>query len=183
MQGVAPGGRVPHSLLVGCFAGDARVAAVPSQVLLFLLLHMRETTTMVSFILKVTSPTATAAMMMRAHTITYTHIAFTFRQRYVGIGWQLNNIPSHYSHLEQYEIEEAKALKAVRPDVRVSVLRNSEVATVFWDSAKAKMYDPTTQDFWTQCNGQPCKGKWDSPAGNTDKVRRARGRTYIYRTH
>ena len=91
-------------------------------------------------------------------------------RRYVGIGWQLNNIPSHYSHLEEYEIEEARALKALRPDVRVSVLRNTEVATVFWDSAKAKMYDPNTQDFWTQCNGKPCKGSWDSPAGNTDKV-------------
>jgi hypothetical protein len=33
----------------------------------------------------------------------------------------------------------------LRPDIRVSVLRNTEVATVFWDSAKAKMFDPDTQ--------------------------------------
>jgi len=64
---------------------------------------------------------------------------------YVGIGWQLNNIPSHYSHLEKYELQEAANLKALRPDIRVSVLRNTEVATVFWDSAKAKMFDPDTQ--------------------------------------
>eukprot|EP00035_Acanthoeca_spectabilis_P000868 m.76005 g.76005 ORF g.76005 m.76005 type:complete len:480 (-) comp10476_c1_seq1:158-1597(-) len=93
---------------------------------------------------------------------------------YVGIGWQLNNIPSHYSHLETYEIEEAKILKNLRPDIKVSVLRNTEVATVFWDTAKAKMFDPTTQDWWTQCpqkNGTmaPCVGSWGSPAGNTPK--------------
>ena len=29
------------------------------------------------------------------------------RLGYVGIGWQLDNIPSHYSDLEKYEIEEA----------------------------------------------------------------------------
>ena len=55
---------------------------------------------------------------------------------YVGIGWQLDNIPSHYSNLEKYEIEEAKILKSMRPDVRVGVLRNSEVATWFWNSTK-----------------------------------------------
>lgn len=57
---------------------------------------------------------------------------------------------------------------------QVSVLRNTEVATVFWDTAKAKMFDPTTQDWWTQCpqkNGTmaPCVGSWGSPAGNTPK--------------
>ena len=36
------------------------------------------------------------------------------------------------------------------------------------------MYDPTTQDYWTQCPGKggkmaPCQGSWDSPAGNTPK--------------
>jgi hypothetical protein len=88
---------------------------------------------------------------------------------YVGIGWQLNNIPSHYSHLETFEKLEAKNLKALRPDVKVSVLRNTEVATVFWDNAKAVMFDNTTQEYWTQCNGAPCKGTWASPAGNTVK--------------
>eukprot|EP00041_Stephanoeca_diplocostata_P004427 m.45041 g.45041 ORF g.45041 m.45041 type:complete len:378 (-) comp15108_c0_seq6:120-1253(-) len=89
---------------------------------------------------------------------------------YVGIGWQINNIPSNYSHLETYEILEAKRLKELRPDVKVSVLRNTEVATVFWDSARAKMFDPSTQDFWVMCeDGKPCAGTWGSPAGNTVK--------------
>lgn len=37
------------------------------------------------------------------------------RLGYVGIGWQINNIPSHFSHLETYELLEAKNLKALRP--------------------------------------------------------------------
>lgn len=73
---------------------------------------------------------------------------------YVGIGWQLNNIPSHYSHLETYEVEEAQILKKLRSTIKVSVLRNTEVATVFWDTAKEKMFDPTTQDWWTQCKNK-----------------------------
>ena len=84
-----------------------------------------------------------------------------------------------YSNLEKYEIEEAKILKSMRPDVRVGVLRNSEVATWFWNSAKEKMNDPATQDWWTQCPdkkhpGQmaPCVGSWGSPAGNTPKCER-----------
>jgi hypothetical protein len=94
---------------------------------------------------------------------------------YVGIGWQLDNIPSHYSNLEKYELLEAQRLKSLRPDVKVSVLRNTEVATVFWNSAKKKMYDPATQDWWTQCPDEktgkmaPCVGSWGSPAGNTPK--------------
>ena len=68
----------------------------------------------------------------------------------VGIGWQLNNIPSKYSHLETFEIEEARKLKAMRPGVKV-------------------MDDPNTQDYWTQCGGKPCAGVWASPAGNTPK--------------
>ena len=31
------------------------------------------------------------------------------------------------------------------------------------------MFDPSTQDFWTQCTGRPCAGVWSSPAGNTPK--------------
>jgi len=88
---------------------------------------------------------------------------------YVGIGWQLDNIPSHYSHLEKYEIEEAANLRKLRPDIRVSVLRNTEVVTVFWDSAKKAMFDPATLDYWTSCGGKPCNGSWGSPAGNTPK--------------
>lgn len=91
------------------------------------------------------------------------------RLGYVGVGWQLNNKASNFSHLEKYELEEAARLKALRPGVRVGVLRNTEVATVFWDSARARMFDPETQDFWTQCDGKPCAGTWSSPAGNTVK--------------
>lgn len=86
---------------------------------------------------------------------------------YVGIGWQLNNIPSHYSHLEKFEILEAQRIKKLRPGVKVGVLRNTEVATVFWDSANKTMYDPATQDYWTQCGGKPCVRTWISPAGST----------------
>ena len=96
-------------------------------------------------------------------------LALEQRLGYVGIGWQLNNIPSHYSHLERYERLEAARLKALRPGVRVGVLRNTEVATVFWDSAKAVMFNASTRDFWTQCDGKPCAGSWASPAGNTVK--------------
>merc|ERR1712232_1416197 len=78
-------------------------------------------------------------------------------------------IPSHYSHLEQFEILEAQRMKKLRPDVRVGVLRNTEVATVFWDSANKTMFDPATQDYWTQCGGKPCEGTWISPAGSTVK--------------
>jgi hypothetical protein len=88
---------------------------------------------------------------------------------YVGIGWQLNNIPSHYSHLEKFEIIEAQRLKKLRPGVKVGVLRNTEVVTVFWDSANKVMHDPSTQDYWTQCGGRPCVGSWGSPAGSTAK--------------
>lgn len=82
--------------------------------------------------------------------------------------------PCGTSNLEKYEIEEAQIIKKLRPNIKVSVLRNSEVATVFWNSAKAAMYDPSTQDYWTQCRAKdgtmkPCVGSWGSPAGNTPK--------------
>ena len=83
---------------------------------------------------------------------------------YVGIGWQLNNIPSNYSHLERFEAAEAARLKSLRPDVRVGVLRNTEVAAEFWDVARARMHDPATQDFWTMCGDAPCSQLW---AGTT----------------
>ena len=91
------------------------------------------------------------------------------RLGYVGVGWQLNNIPSHDSHLETWELEEARRLKQLRPGVKVGVLRNTEVATVFWDSANKTMHDPATQGYWTQCGGKPCVGTWGSPAGSTPK--------------
>ena len=79
---------------------------------------------------------------------------------YVGLGWQLNNIPSNYSHLELWERTEASRLKALSPDVKVGVLRNTEVAAEFWDSAREKMHDPATQDFWTMCGASPCSQLW-----------------------
>jgi hypothetical protein len=88
---------------------------------------------------------------------------------YVGIGWQLNNKPSNFTHLESFELLEAQRLKALRPDIKIGVLRNTEVVTVFWDSARKVMFDPATQDYWTQCDGKPCAGTWRSPAGNTVK--------------
>jgi hypothetical protein len=87
----------------------------------------------------------------------------------VGIGWQLNNIPSHHSNLETFEIEEAQRLKALRPGVRVMLTRESEATTTLYNSAKAKMFDPATQDWWVQCGNAPCNGTWNSPAGNTPK--------------
>ena len=88
---------------------------------------------------------------------------------YIGVGWQLNNLPSKFQHLEAFERLESQRLRALRPDVRVGVLRNTEVVTVFWDSARAVMFNNATQDYWTQCHGRPCKGTWVSPAGNTPK--------------
>jgi hypothetical protein len=34
---------------------------------------------------------------------------------------------------------------------------------------QAIMYNASTQLYWTQCDGKPCKGVWGSPAGNTPK--------------
>ena len=87
----------------------------------------------------------------------------------VGIGWQLNNIPSNHSNLETFELEEAKRLKAARPGVKVMLSRESEATTTLYNSAKAKMFDPATQDWWVQCGDVPCNGTWNSPAGNTPK--------------
>jgi hypothetical protein len=82
---------------------------------------------------------------------------------------KLNNKPSNFSGLEKFEVLEAQRLKALRPEIKIGVLRNTEVVTVFWDSARKVMFDPATQDYWTQCDGKPCAGSWDSPAGNTVK--------------
>ena len=48
----------------------------------------------------------------------------------VGIGWNLNHLATSKSGgLEQYEAEQAAALKAARPDVGVMVLRDTEVVS------------------------------------------------------
>lgn len=87
----------------------------------------------------------------------------------VGLGWQLNSIPSKHSNLEVYELEEAKRLKALRPGVRVMLTRESEATTTLYNRSKAKMLDPATQDWWVQCGKKPCNGTWSSPAGSTPK--------------
>eukprot|EP01046_Picozoa_sp_COSAG06_P004024 COSAG06_NODE_163_length_21566_cov_9.641070_18_plen_382_part_00 len=89
----------------------------------------------------------------------------------VGIGWQLNNIPSHHSNLEEYELQEAARLKALRggSSLRVMLTRESEATTTLYNSSKAKMMDPANRDWWVRCGDAPCAGKWYSPAGNTLK--------------
>ena len=87
----------------------------------------------------------------------------------VGLGWQLNNIPSNHSNLEAFELEEARRLKALRPGVKVMLARESEATTTLYNASKAKMLDPATQDWWVQCGKKPCNGTWYSPSGNTPK--------------
>ena len=78
-----------------------------------------------------------------------------------AVGWELNNIPTNYTHLEAAEIATAKSLKALRPQIKIGVSRNTAVVTTFWDSARKVMSDPTTQDYWLLCgNRQPCTQKW-----------------------
>jgi len=77
--------------------------------------------------------------------------ATVFQRRSHGcvaaVGWELNNIPANYTHLEEAEIATAKSLKALRPDMKVGVTRNTAVVTTFWDSAKRVMFDPATKDY------------------------------------
>lgn len=80
---------------------------------------------------------------------------------YSGIGWQMEMVSNNYRHLEQSEIKAAMAIKAINPKAKTMVLRNSEVVTLFWDSARKKMEDPSFNSFWVQCNGKPCNGSWD----------------------
>ena len=79
---------------------------------------------------------------------------------YYGIGWELDNIPSNYTHLEAAEQATAKALKALRPEMKVGVTRNTVVATSFWDTARTRMADPASNGFWLQCDGKPCTETW-----------------------
>jgi hypothetical protein len=48
-----------------------------------------------------------------------------------SLGAAQDNIPSHYSHLEKYELIEAQRLKQLRPSIKVGVLRNTEVSGRF----------------------------------------------------
>ena len=96
----------------------------------------------------------------------------------VGIGWQLNQVEP--GKLEQYEVETAKALKALRPDIKVMVSRNTEAAAYFWDSCRERMTDPATQDFWTQCRGKPCAQDWSAPGSRNHSSTVTPGFYYNY---
>ena len=93
----------------------------------------------------------------------------------VGIGWQINNVPSHDMHLEAAELATAKQIKALRPQkkgggVRVLVSRNTEVVSTFWDSVRAAFDDPSKADYWVKNgHGKVVEAAWVSPAGNTPK--------------
>ena len=64
----------------------------------------------------------------------------------VVVGWQVNNIPSHHSNLEVFELAEARRLKALKPGVKVLLARESQATTTLYNMSKAKMFDPATQD-------------------------------------
>jgi len=79
---------------------------------------------------------------------------------FTGIGWQMQMVGNNYRHLEKSEVTTATAIKALNPKAKTMVLRNTEVVTLFWDSAREKMEDPSFKNFWVQCNGKPCNGSW-----------------------
>ena len=101
-----------------------------------------------------------------------TELEYGAKLSYYGIGWELDNIPENYTHLEEAEIEEAKQLKAKNPALKVGVTRNSVVATTFWDTAKQKMEDPAFNHFWLQCDGKPCTAQWglDEPCSGPRRI-------------
>ena len=85
----------------------------------------------------------------------------------VGVGWQIDGIPKQWAQgLEVVELAEAKRLKALRPEVRVLVSRQTEVGTQMWNSVKALIAsDPTdAQHFFTSCRGRPCSVRWETDA-------------------
>jgi hypothetical protein len=89
---------------------------------------------------------------------------------YYGVGWELNNIPTNYTHLEAAELATAKSLKALRPGIKIGVTRNTVVAASFWESAQAVMTNPATKDYWLLCgDGKPCTAKWglDEPCSRS----------------
>ena len=53
-----------------------------------------------------------------------------------GIGWELDNIPTHNTDIEPAELAAAAALKARNPAMKIGVTRNSVVATTFWNTAR-----------------------------------------------
>lgn len=79
---------------------------------------------------------------------------------YVGIGWQLDNIPDKFQHLEQAELAQAATLKAVRPGLRVGVTRNTVVACELWDSVRRAVAEYPS--YWLQCGTAPCIVPWST---------------------
>ena len=59
----------------------------------------------------------------------------------VGIGWQLRAISSNFSHLERWEVAQARQLKAARPGIRTLVTRNSDCGGLNWDAVAAALAD------------------------------------------
>lgn len=79
----------------------------------------------------------------------------------MGIGWNLNHIVTSVSGgLEQYEIQQAAALKKFRPDIGVMVLRNTEVVSTFWTAFREA---ENKSSLWLQRpagSGKPISEPW-----------------------
>jgi hypothetical protein len=95
----------------------------------------------------------------------------------VGIGWNLFHDATARGdpmadpngtdggNIEGYEIQQAAALKAERPDVGVMVLRNTEVMSTFWSSFREVM---NRTELWLQSppgSGKPIAAAWGSDGG------------------
>jgi len=92
----------------------------------------------------------------------------------VGIGWQIGMRSLGWQHLEAAEVETARALKALNPEIKVLVSRNTEVATVVWDAVRPLLVPPGPSqhpEMWV--HGKPggggcavgavCNSTWDCP--------------------
>ena len=62
----------------------------------------------------------------------------------------------------------AVELKRLNPSVKVLGIRNDQVVSPLWDSARARMLDPSSSHFWLHdASGNPIVGAWtDSPQRN-----------------
>ena len=79
----------------------------------------------------------------------------------MGIGWNLNHLAtSKHGGLETYEAEQARALKKLRPDIGVMVLRNTEVVSTFWTAFREA---ENNTELWLQRppgSGNPISEPW-----------------------
>jgi hypothetical protein len=76
-----------------------------------------------------------------------------------GIGWQINNKLGNYSHEEMYEAAAAQQIRALRPEAKVMVTRDTQVVTYFWDSAREAMRDHP-EYFLLDASGAPISRPW-----------------------